>query len=121
MLTGRAAGFLFPCHAFAPTVSGGYLVIQWLPETKRSSKKGQDTVPKGQEPFTHKQYRTVADTLPSSGFTDVKCVNLHDLNLLAAQVNSEKIHQITVNGSPIPLSRKMYTPDVPIVITDHGR
>ena len=61
------------------------------------------------------------DTLRSAGFTNVTCVNLHDLNMFTALVNSDKIDKITINGKAITSGGKIYMPDVPIVITYHGR
>ena len=63
----------------------------------------------------------VEDTLRSAGFTNVTCVNLHDLNMFTALVSSDKIDKITVNGKSITSGGKIYMPDVPIVITYHGR
>lgn len=49
------------------------------------------------------------------------CVNLHDLNMFTALVSSDKIDKITINGKAITSGGKIYMPDVPIVITYHGR
>ena len=57
----------------------------------------------------------------SVGFTNVTCVNLHDLNMFTALVSSDKIDKITINGKAIASGGKIYMPDVPIVITYHGR
>ena len=52
---------------------------------------------------------------------NVTCVNLHDLNMFTALVSSDKIDKITINGKAITSGGKIYMPDVPIVITYHGR
>ena len=124
-MPGWAGGFLFLFYACAPIIGGGaYLVFKWLPEKENEkiiAKQGGIRFPNGLTPFTEKKYAAVKDALRSAGFTNISCVNLHDLNVLTALVNSDKIDRITVNGHPITSGGKIYMPDVPIVITSHGR
>lgn len=124
-MPGWAGGFLFLFYACAPIIGGGgYLVFKWLPEKENEKiieKQGGIRFPGELAPFSDKKYFPVEDTLRSAGFTNVTCVNLHDLNMFTALVSSDKIDKITINGKAITSGGKVYMPDVPIVITYHGR
>lgn len=124
-MPGWAGGFLFLFYACAPIIGGsGYLVFKWLPEKENEKiieKQGGIRFPGELAPFSDKKYFPVEDTLRSAGFTNVTCVNLHDLNMFTALVSSDKIDKITINGKAITSGGKIYMPDVPIVITYHGR
>lgn len=124
-MPGWAGGFLFLFYASAPIIGGGgYLVFKWLPEKENEKiieKQGGIRFPGELAPFSDKKYFPVEDTLRSAGFTNVTCVNLHDLNMFTALVSSDKIDKITINGKAITSGGKVYMPDVPIVITYHGR
>lgn len=122
---GGASGFLFLFYACAPIVGGGaYLVFKWLPEKENEKiieKQGGIRFPNGLTPFTEKKYYAVEESLRSAGFTNISCVNLHDLNILSALMSSDKIAKVTINGKQITSGGKIYMPDVPVVITYHGR
>ena len=124
-MPGWAGGFLFLVYACAPIIGGGgYLVFKWLPEKENEKiieKQGGIRFPGELAPFSDKKYFPVEDTLRSAGFTNVTCVNLHALNMFTALVSSDKIDKITINGKAITSGGKIYMPDVPIVITYHGR
>lgn len=124
-MPGWAGGFLFLFYACAPIIGGGgYLVFKWLPEKENEKiieKQGGIRFPNGLTPFTDKKYYAIEDSLRSTGFTNISCVNLHDLNLLTALVNADKIAKITINGQQVTSGGKMYMPDVAVVITYHGR
>lgn len=124
-MPGWAGGFLFLFYACAPIIGGGgYLVFKWLPEKENEKiieKQGGIRFLGELAPFSDKKYFPVEDTLRSAGFTNVTCVNLHDLNMFTALVSSDKIDKITINGKAITSGGKVYMPDVPIVITYHGR
>lgn len=124
-MPGWAGGFLFLFYACAPIIGGGgYLVFKWLPEKENEKiieKQGGIRFPGELAPFSDKKYFPLEDTLRSAGFTNVTCVNLHDLNMFTALVSSDKIDKITINGKAITSGGKVYMPDVPIVITYHGR
>ena len=100
------------------------MIFKWLPE-KESEKiienQGGIRFPNGLAPFTDKKYFAIEESLRSAGFTNISCVNLHDLNILSALVNNDKVNQITINGKQITTGGKLYMPDVSIVITYHGR
>ena len=124
-MPGWAGGFLFLFYACAPIIGGGgYLVFKWLPEKENEKiieKQGGIRFPNGLTPFSDKKYYAIEDSLRSTGFTNISCVNLHDLNILTALVNADKIAKITINGQQVTSAGKLYMPDVPIVITYHGR
>jgi len=118
-------GFLFLFYACAPIIGGGgYLVFKWLPEKENEKiivKQGGIRFPNDLTPFTEKKYNAIRDSLMAAGFTNISCVNLHDLNLLTAVISSDKTEKVTVNGKQIMSGGKYYLPDIPIVITYHGR
>ena len=124
-MPGWAGRFLFLFYACAPIIGGGgYLVFKWLPEKENEKiieKQGGIRFPNGLTPFSDKKYYAIEDSLRSTGFTNISCVNLHDLNILTALVNADKIAKITINGQQVTSGGKLYMPDVPIVITYHGR
>lgn len=123
--SGFTSGFLMLFYIGGPIIGGGaYLIFKWLPEKENEKvieKQGGIRFPNGLAPFSDKKYFAVEDSLRSTGFTNISCVNLHDLNILSALVNSDKVDKITINGQQITSGGKMYMPDVPIVITYHGR
>lgn len=122
---GFTSGFLMLFYIGGPVIGGGaYLIFKWLPEKETEKiieKQGGIRFPGELAPFSDKKYFPVEDTLRSVGFTNVTCVNLHDLNMFTALVSSDKIDKITINGKAITSGGKIYMPDVPIVITYHGR
>ena len=117
--------FLIICYLGFPIIGGGaYLIFKLLPEKENEKvlvKQGGIRFPNGLTPFYDKKYYAVEESLRSAGFTNISCVNLHDLNVLSALVNSDKIEKVTINGHQIITGGKMYLPNVPIVITYHGR
>ncbi len=124
-MPGWAGGFLFLFYACAPIIGGGgYLVFKWIPEKENEkiiAKQGGIRIPNNLSPFDGKKYYEVRKSLHSTGFTNISCVNLHDLNILTALFNADKIDKITINGKEVTSGGKMYMPDVPIIITYHGR
>ena len=124
-MPGWAGGFLFLFYACAPIIGGGgYLVFKWLPEKENEKiieKQGGIRFPNGLTPFTDKKFYAIEDSLRSTGFTNISCVNLHDLNILTALINADKVNKVSINGTPITSGGKIYMPDVPIVITYHGK
>ena len=124
-MPGWAGGFLFLFYACAPIIGGGgYLVFKWLPEKeneKAIERKGGIRFPNGLTPFSDKRYIGVEEALRSVGFTNISCINLHDLNLITALISGDKIDKITINGKQITSGGKIYMPDDAIVITYHGR
>lgn len=123
--SGFTSGFLMLFYIGGPIIGGGaYLIFKWLPEKENEKiieKQGGIRFPNGLAPFTDKKYYAIEDSLQSAGFTNISCVNLHDLNILTALVNADKTAKITINGLPVTTGGKIYMPDVPIVITYHGR
>ena len=124
---GFTSAFLMLFYLGGPIIGGGaYLIFHVLPEKeeeKQLVKSGAIRFPDGLAPFYDKRYDVVHSALQAAGFTNVRSVNLHDLNALSALVKSKngKIESVTVNGKQIREAGKLFMPDVPIVITYHGR
>lgn len=118
------SGFLMLLYIGGPIIGGGaYLIFKWLPEKENERiivRKGALRFPSNLFPFSEQKYFAAETTLRSVGFTNISCVNLHDLNLLSALISNDKVVNITVNGDAV-VAKKYYMPNVPIVITYHGR
>ena len=121
-------GFLFFFLFCIPVIwISGYLVLKWLPEKEeqkeeenRLKKQGGISLPPEIGDFTEKKYFVIRDLFIHAGFTNIFCINLHDLNIFSALANSDKIENITVDGKWL-YSKTIYLPDTPIVITYHGK
>ncbi len=122
---GAESGFHLFFFLGIPVIGGGaYLIFHWLPQKENErmlEKRGGIRFPDGLEPFTDRKYFAMEESLRSAGFTNIKCVNLHDLNLLTLLVNGDKIEKVMINGRPITSGGKICMPDTPVVITYHGR
>lgn len=117
-----AIGCLF--YIGGPVVGGGALLIfKVLPE-KESEKElfqnGGIRFPKNLGDLTEQNYVNVQQKLVGAGFRNVTCINMHDVTLGLLQ-KPGMVESVTVNGERIVSGGKVYMPDVPIVITYHGR
>lgn len=122
---GFGAAFLMLFYLGGPVIGGGaYLLFYLLPEKETERKLAQSggiRFPKGLEPFSEKQYTAIENALSDAGFTNVRCVNLHDLNIFTALVNNGKVNTISVDGKEITSGGKVFMPNVQISITYHGK
>lgn len=122
---GWAKGVIFLFFVCGPIIGGGgHLVFKWIPEKENErniERQGGIRFPKGLAPYTEKKYYAIEDALRSAGFTNISCVNLHDLNFLTSLFSADKISQITIKGEQVTSGGKIYMPDVPVIITYHGR
>lgn len=121
---GPIYGFDFLGFIGAPIVGGGaYLIFKVLPEKeteKKMVRAGGIRFPKDLEPFSEKNYEVVSNALRSAGFTNITCINMHDLTFGLFQ-KPGKIEKISVNGADITSGGKVYMPDAAITITYHGK
>lgn len=104
-------------------VGGGIFIFKTLPEKDNEQKEianGGIRFPKSVFPYDEKSYTVVENVISSAGFTNIKSVNMHDLTLGLLQKPS-MLDSITVNGESITSGGKVYRPNVPIVITYHGK
>jgi hypothetical protein len=117
-------GFLMLFYLGGPVIGGGgYLIFKFLPEKENERvmfSSGGVKFPKGLEPFTKQNYEAVRSTLANAGFTNINCINLQNLTL-GLLTKPGKIKSITVNGNEITSGGKVYMPNVPIIITYHGK
>ena len=108
-----------------PVIGGGaYLVFKWLPDRENErliAQKSGIRFPDGLAPFTEKKYIPVKEALRTAGFTNISCINLHDLNFLTVLISGDMIASVTVDGKPISDGGGIYMPNASIVITYHGR
>ncbi len=103
---------------------GAYFIFGYLPKTEQKKaiiEKGGIRFPHELAPFAEKNYRYVQEALSNAGFTNIKCINLRNLNLFSAIFESDKVETISVDGVPITSGGEYYMPDVPIVISYRGR
>lgn len=107
-----------------PVIGGGaYFLFKVLPEKDNDNdrlQQGWIRFPRGFEPFDDANYETAKNMLINAGFTNVSCVDLHDLTF--GIINKPgKIAKITVDGKEITSGGRVYMPDVPIMISYHGK
>lgn len=120
---GSIVGLYVLCFAVAVAIGGGKLIFKTLPERaaeKTLLNNGGIRFPKGFEPFSDAHYDTVLSALQSSGFTNIRCVNLHDITFGLFQ-KPGKIASITVAGKEVSSGGNVYLPDTSITITYHGK
>ena len=117
-------GFGILLYLGGPVIGGGgYLIFKLLPEKEIDRvllSSGGVKFPKGLEPFTEQNYEAARSTLANAGFTNINCINMHDLTL-GLFTKPGKIKSITVNGNEIMSGGNVYMPNVPITITYHGK
>ena len=121
---GPIAAFYIALLIGAPVIGGGaYLLFKVLPEKKaneRNAAAGGIAFPKSRTVLRGQNYQVWNSTLRSAGFTNVTCVNLHDVKLGLFQKDGV-IEKVTVNGKETLFGGNVYHPDVPIIISYHGR
>ncbi len=124
VIAGKNVGLLVLLFTSAVVIIGGaYMIFLWLPyRTENNALKTGVKIrfPKNLEPFEEKNYKTVRNELYNAGFTDISCVNLHDVKIGIMQ-KPDRIASITVGGKMLYFGGKAYYPDVKIVIRYHGR
>ena len=123
-MPGWAAAFLFLFYIGAPiAVGGGILVFKVLPEKtnqKRLISQGGIRYQKKLEPFNEQDFHHMSKVLESSGFNNVECINKHDV-ILGIFAKADQVETVSVDGKEITSGGKIYLPDTPITITNHGK
>lgn len=111
----------FP-RGFFPVIIGAvfYFISIPLDEAKRSlTESGLAKFPNSSKPFSEQTYSDLELDLQREGFTNIECINLHDLtSILSTKKN--KVESITINDVP-PSRGQTYPLNSPIVIKYHGK
>lgn len=111
---------------------GGYMffMLPSITEDKLNNKRKEEIIrikkemgaiklPSGIMPVTGKNYEMVQYILRMNGFTNVVCINMHDLTL-GLFVKPGTIEKVEVDGKELYSSDELYFPDVEISIYYHG-
>ena len=102
---------------------GAYLIFKVMPDKENEKEMVQNggiRFPRNLGDLSEQNYVTIQQKLLSAGFRNVTCANMHDVTLGLLQ-KPGMVESITVNGENIVSGGKIYMPDVPIVITYHGK
>ncbi|MGN0689801.1 MAG: hypothetical protein ACI4KH_05245 [Oscillospiraceae bacterium] len=117
-------GVDFLMFIVAPVVGGGaYLIFKLIPEKeneKNLKENGGIKFPKDLAPFEEKHYEVIYNSLSAAGFTNVNCINMHDLKL-GLLTKPGTVESVSVDGQKITNGGRIYMPDVPISILYHGK
>ncbi len=121
---GGMAAFLCLIYVGGPIVGGGaYLIFKVIPDKeieRELLQNGGVRAPKNLGVLSEQNYVAVQQTLLNAGFYNITCINMHDVTLGLLQ-KPGLVESVTVNGKPFVFGGKVYMPNVPIVITYHGR
>lgn len=76
-------------------------------------------VPIGISDYGKKSYVTIEAMFKGAGFTNVKCVPLHDL-IAGLLKRPDTVESITINGKAITSGGKKFSPDATVIISYHS-
>ena len=117
-------GFLMLFYLGGPVIGGGaYLLFKLLPEKENEKvllSSGGIKLPKALFPYSDKTFEEAEIILRNAGFRNITSINAHDL-VIGLFEKPGKIDSITVNGERLMDGGKVYMPNIPIVITYHGK
>ena len=102
---------------------GGTLIFKILPEkenNKRLMRIGGVRLLGSIFSYSDTSYEIVQMALRNAGFNNVTCISLHDVMIGILQ-KPGIVQSISVDGKMVTSGGKVYMPDVPIIITYHGR
>ena len=117
-------GFLMLFYLGGPVICGGgaflFKVLPGKEQDRIALQHGGVRFPKGMEPFSDKGYQFIENSLRHAGFSNITCINEHDLTLGLLQ-KPGKVDKVTINGEDITSGGRVYPAETPIVISYHGK
>ena len=125
-LAGSASGdsdsgyYMIALVGFFPLM--GALYIWLFPSNDNDDEYdfGTIRIPQSVANYESTNYEAIRAQIASAGFTNIRCVSLHDL-AFGILTKPGTVESITVNGQPISSFKKRYQPDAPIVISYHSK
>ena len=81
---------------------------------------GTIRIPQSISDYENKTFEAIKAQLSGAGFTNIKCVSLHDLTF-GLLTKPGTVESIIINGQPISSYKKKYLPDAPIIISYHSK
>ena len=113
-------GFLMLFYLCGPIVAGGaYLIFKVIPDKeneKQMLNRGGVRFPSG---VFETNYEFARNTLLNLGFTNVDCINMHDIKI-GLLTKPGQVESIKVDGE-VAKPKKIYSPEANITIIYHGK
>lgn len=106
-------------------ICGLIVAWMWLIDIAKAAQErdekddGRVRVPNGITDCEKKNYTVVKNMLESAGFTNIKCVPLHDLTAGLLK-KPDTVDSVTIKGDSILIPGVKYQPDAPVVISYHS-
>ena len=118
-------GMMIIFYLGVPVVFGGaYLIFKYIPDKEADKilmNNGGIRIPQEIMPCSDKHYEFVLCSLQSAGFTNIVCINMHDMAGIGLLRKPGKVESVTVNGEKITSGGRVFMPDAAIRITYHGK
>lgn len=125
-LAGKASGdsnsgfYMISMTGMFPLIGAGFMGLSFMDNAQDD---GIDLGDKAKVPaiggYQEKSYTAIKAMFESAGFTNIKCVGLHDLRLGLLK-KPGLVESITINGHTVTSGGKKYPKDAAIVISYHS-
>lgn len=106
-------------------ICGLIVAWMWLIDIAKANQErdekddGRVRVPNGIIDCEKKNYNVVKTMLEGAGFTNIKCIPLHDLTAGLLK-KPDTVESVTINGDSILIPGVKYQPAAPVVISYHS-